>query len=411
MDNKFLTSPSRIDSEEEGVVKLQDTQIDLWDFESRFRKYISESNDQQVLEIFTSATATGEELQAQFNSLDGRIAELMNNLEDAAVLDVSMLQDLYRYQRKHVPSFSLQRERQDLDLATMLLEQKQTLECGIGGIQKMLSIVCEKTITTKEYPEEWKLVSHSKKTFTEWKNGEAHKIFKLGTDKTPYGSFIKFWVEITPDRKHLFISLFHYISNKLKNVSLLTAGMKKNLFSIDNSMKYTTWLFYSCLYDLVDFVDCLSESKDCSGNPLFRALELKSDENKELMKEFVQSLIEELHKDDLLFKKRSIELDTMIAKNKEAEKQDLLLFGRTDLDDNEKILNEMYSRIGINRRLEKYSDARTGEVQKIEDPDEIIQSEAVEAQAQLDNGEYQVNDIDDNAYDHDQQNPEDTDEL
>jgi len=291
----------------------------------------------------------------------------------------------------------------------LLLEQKNKKQMGIGGIQKFFSLVCEKRTEDKDFPEEWKLVKQSKKVFTEWKQGESHKIFMLGTDISPYNTLRKYWEELSPESADLFIDMFNWISKKIKNIDLLVAGYGDTLFSVSMVHKIIDYLFYSIIWELINFVECLENQKDCSGNPMFQALSEKSVEHRELIKDFVVTIIQELQKEDNLFKDRIENLNTMIEKNKEEEKQDLLAFGR-NVDEDEKVLDEMFSRIGVNRRLEKYSQARVDTRQVTEDPDEIMLNEHVEQQAVEQNEEFQVNDIDNNAYDVEQLAEDDTNE-
>ena len=406
IEYKNLVKPS--DLKEDGET-LNKSQIELWSFKSRFMKYLGETND-SIREIFPSEVFDNDNddaLNIAVENLLEKTNEMLPTLEKS--LDLSMLEKLYKYEPIHLPKFSLQLAKEET-LELTLLEQKNMIQCGLGGIQSALSMICGKSTEDMEVPQEWKLEKDRKRVFTEWKKGMDHKIQILGKDISPFGKFRKFWDETEPSVKTIFSELFIHLNSKLQAVHLLVGSDSQTGFSAEVSLLVTRYLFYSCFYELIEFTDCLEESKGCTGNPIFDGLEFKTGENKSLMKEFTQVLLEELYKSDILYKKQVSELTEILAKNREAEKQDLLQYGRSEVNDLEKELNEQFSRIGINRRLDEYSHARGDSVYTTEDSNSIQQQEQHNYEQEQATAEYQANDVTDDAYYHDQQNSDDIDD-
>ena len=76
----------------------------------------------------------------------------------------------------------------------------------------------------------------------------------------------------------------------------------------------------------------------------------------------------------------------------------------------EKELNEQFSRIGINRRLDEYAIARGQGAFETEDTDSTQQQQQFDYEQQQATVEYNVSNISEDAFDNDQQNPDDTDD-
>ena len=111
---------------------------------------------------------------------------------------------------------------------------------------------------------------------------------------------------------------------------------------------------------MVEFYECLDESKDCSSNPLFVALEERSQENRNTIKKLIEIIIKELLMNDLRFKGDMENIDNIIAEHKEAEKQQYI----KDLEkitSEQRQLNQMLKDAGMDVMVENLK----------EGPDEI----------------------------------------
>ena len=102
---------------------------------------------------------------------------------------------------------------------------------------------------------------------------------------------------------------------------------------------------------MVEFYECLDESKDCSSNPLFVALEERSQENRNTIKKLIEIIIKELLMNDLRFKGDMENIDNIIAEHKEAEKQQYI----KDLEkitSEQRQLNQMLKDAGMDVMVE-----------------------------------------------------------
>jgi phosphoglycerate-specific signal transduction histidine kinase len=110
---------------------------------------------------------------------------------------------------------------------------------------------------------------------------------------------------------------------------------------------------------MVEFYECLDDSKDCSSNPLFVALEERSQENRNTIKKLIEIIMEELLISDSRFKEDMENINDIIAEHKEAEKQQYIK-DLENISSEQRRLNQMLKDAGLDIMVENLKEGPDG---------------------------------------------------